>query len=164
MNFNRKRHKVLELLSKSRIQFDSGRTEPNFKLGVSFDDLKKELECDLDTCELIYSKLYYEKEVEYTDTSVKGLFSTQKGLTSFSEKKYLKENEKIIVNYLRNFVQIAVPILSLTVAILAISLKINNAKEDTDNKIMILKKKLDNQQKIIQEMKQNQKVSIKNEK
>lgn len=85
MNFNRQRHKVLKLLSVSRIQFDSGRKKANFKLGVSF--------VDLDTCELIYSTLYNENEVEYTNTAVIGLISTQKGLKSYSEKKYLKENQ-----------------------------------------------------------------------
>lgn len=156
MNFNRKRHKVLGLLSKSRIQFDSGKIESDFKLGVSFEELQKELKCDLNTCELIYSTLYYEKEVEHTDTAVYGLFSTQKGLTSYSEKKYLKENEKLIVNYLRNFVQIVIPILSLIVAILALTLKLDNVKEETDRKIEHLKKTIDEQEKILQEIRRDQ--------
>jgi len=154
MNFNRKRHKVLQLLSTSRIQFDSGRMESDFKLGVGFDDLQRELNCDLDTCELIYSTLYNEKEVEHTNTSVYGLFATQKGLTSYSERKYVKENNKIITNYSRNFVQIVIPILSLIVAILAISLKIDNANKDVNEKILDLQRQINKQSHIIGKFKQ----------
>ena len=151
MNFNRQRHKVLKLLSVSRIQFDSGRKKANFKLGVSF--------VDLDTCELIYSTLYNENEVEYTNTAVIGLISTQKGLKSYSEKKYLKENEKIIIEYIKNFVQIIIPILSLIVAIFAIKLKIQTSEEKINIKIENLEKQVENQNKLINKL-GNKKVNV----
>lgn len=159
MNFNRQRHKVLKLLSVSRIQFDSGRKKANFKLGVSFVDLQQELKCDLDTCELIYSALYNENEVEYTNTAVIGLISTQKGLKSYSEKKYLKENEKIIIEYIKNFVQIIIPILSLIVAIFAIKLKIQTSEEKINIKIENLEKQVENQNKLINKL-GNKKVNV----
>jgi len=155
MNFNRQRHKVLKLLSVSRIQFDSGRRNIDFKLGVSFDDLQKELNCDLDTCELIYSTLYDEKEVEYTNTSVIGLILSQKGLKSYSEKKYLKENEKIIIDYFKNFVQIVIPILSLVIAILTIQLKIDTSNDKTNKKIENLQIQLNKQEQIINDLRHN---------
>ena len=154
MNFNRKRHKTLQLLSVSRIQFDSGRTEKDFKLGVSFEDLQKELKCDLDTCELIYSTLYFEKEVEHTNTSVYGLFATQKGFTAYSDKKYIKENNKIILEYFKNFVQIVVPILSLIIALVAIIIKVDTLNRKTDIEIKTLNKELTLQKKEIGSLKQ----------
>jgi len=157
MNFNRQRHKVLKLLSVSRIQFDSGRRNADFKLGISFDDLQKELKCDLDTCELIYSTLYNEKEVEYTNTAVVGLMSSQKGLKSYSEKKYLKENEKIILDYFKNFVQIVIPVLSLIIAIFAIQLKIETSNDKTNKKIENLQIQLNKQKQFINDLKYNKK-------
>lgn len=155
MNFNRQRHKVLKLLSISRIQFDSGRRNADFKLGVSFDDLQKELNCDLDTCELIYSTLYNENEVEYTNTAVIGLISTQKGLKSYSDKKYLIENEKIIIDYIKNFVQIVIPILSLVIAILSIQLRIDTSNDKINKKIENLEIQLTKQEHIINDLRYN---------
>jgi hypothetical protein len=120
MNLNLKRHKTLEVLSIKRIQFDSGQIDSGFTLGVSFEELQSELKSDREKCEIIFAPLYNENEVEYTDVGVKGICLTQKGLTSFSNKKYVKENKKIILNWFKNFVQIAIPVLSLIVAILVI--------------------------------------------
>ncbi|WP_028123009.1 hypothetical protein [Epilithonimonas tenax] len=152
MDYNRQRHKVLKLLSVSKIQFNNGNRNSDFKFGVSYDNLQKELKYDADTCELVYAKLYQEGEVEHTNTAVFGLQATQKGLSSYSEKKYLKENEKLIFDYLRNFVQIAIPIFSLIVAILAIQLKIETTNDKTNKKIDNLQKQLDKQNKIIYEI------------
>lgn len=135
MNYNRKRHKTLEILSSKRIQFDSGQIEPNFILGVDFEDIKSLLNTDRDTCEIIFAPLYNNNEVEYTDIGVKGLFLTQKGLTSYSEKKYLKENNKIIISWLKNFVQIVIPVLALVVAVLSLTLKLRNFKIQSDKEI-----------------------------
>lgn len=86
MNFNRKRHKTLEILSYRRIQFDSGQMDSSFVLGVDFKEIGSKLNVDRNTCEIIFASLYNQKEVEYTNVGVEGLFLTQKGLTSFSEK------------------------------------------------------------------------------
>ena len=130
MDFNRKRHKTLKFLSHNRVLFDSGQTENNFSLGKSFTDIEEELNYDRSNCELVFSKLYFDEEVKHTNTSVFGLYLTQKGLDSFTNKKYVKENNKIIVNWFRNFAQIVIPILSLSVAILVLFLKFNSISAD----------------------------------
>jgi len=149
MNLNRKKHKTLELLSVSRIQFESGEMDSETKFGVSFEDLQSELNCDRKESELVFSTLYSNEEIEYTNVDVEGLISTRKGLTSFSEKKYLKENNKIIVNWFRNFVQIVIPILSLSIAFLALSIKINDINSKTSKEIKAIELKLESIQNSI---------------
>ncbi|MDP3312241.1 hypothetical protein [Lutibacter sp.] len=77
MNFNRKRHKTLKLLSPSFILFNSDQLTSEDKFGVSFADLEKELKYDRYDCEKVFSRLYRDGEVKYTNTSVVGLHLTQ---------------------------------------------------------------------------------------
>ncbi len=67
--------------------------------------------------------------------------STQKGLSSFSQKKCLTKNNTIITNWFKNFVQIIVPILSLIVVILAITLKINSLNSKNTIEIEAIEQK-----------------------
>jgi hypothetical protein len=101
MKYNLKRHKTLEILSNNRILFNSPNPGKNFKLGVSFDIIEDKLNCDKNTCELIYSELYNCGEIKAVNHSFVGLYLTQEGLTSFSSKKYIKKNNDIILMYLK---------------------------------------------------------------
>jgi len=132
MNFNRKRHKVLQLLAVSRIQFESRDMGQDFKFGISFSDLEKELRCNKATGELIYSELYAQNEIEHTDTAVYGLIATQNGLASFSNRKYLRKNNLELLDIFRNVVQIFIPVLSLIIAILAIVIKVDTLDRKTN--------------------------------
>lgn len=140
MNFNRKRHKTLKILSKKYIQFESGQTESNFILGTDFKDLRSKLKCDKNKCELVFAPLFTNVEVEYTNVGVDGLSLTQIGLTAFVEKKYSKQNNAILLGWLKTFVQIVIPILSLIVAILAITIKIKNLNSETSREIEAIEK------------------------
>ncbi|WP_299278932.1 hypothetical protein [uncultured Psychroserpens sp.] len=135
MNYNRKRHKVLKSLSESRIKFDSGTGESGWKLGVGFDTLCKSLKCDREKLEVILSELYLNKDIEYTNVDVDEVFSTQQGLVTFASKKYIKENNKLILNWLKNFNQILIPVLSLIIAIVALTIKFNSIQKEIENNL-----------------------------
>ncbi|GAL69085.1 hypothetical protein [Jejuia pallidilutea] len=158
MNLNRKRHKTLKLLSVSRIQFESGQSDSKTKFGMSFDELQKELKCDRTKCELIFSPLYSNEEIKYTNVDVEGLISTRKGLTAFSEKKYLKENDKIIVNWLRNFVQIVIPVLALLIAYVSLTTKLESLKTQSDKELQVVKKSMLEQKERIKELENKTKI------
>lgn len=136
MNINIRRHKVLQILSIKRINGELGnRTEP---LEVSFDEIYKKLKCN--EAVLIFSKLFSEKEIAYHNAfGVKGLYLTKEGLVAFSNKKYIKEYYSILVGYLKDFVQIFIPILSLCIAFLALSLKHLDTEKSLNNRIDSLK-------------------------
>lgn len=135
MNFNRKRHKILKLLSPSFILFNSDQMTSEDKFGVSFDNLERELKYNRNDCEKVFSRLYSDEEVKYTNTSVVGLHLTQKGLDSFTNKKYLKENYDLIIDWIKDFVQIIIPILSLLIAFFALTSRFNSISEKIENKV-----------------------------
>ena len=114
---------------------NSGQRKPNFKLGKSFDDICRELKCDRNTCEEIFSKLYLNEEVKYTNVTWKGLYLTKNGLNSYASKKYLKENNSIVFGWFKVFTQIVVPIMSLMIAVLALTLKFDSITEKIETKV-----------------------------
>ncbi|MBC7486743.1 MAG: hypothetical protein H7282_08325 [Cytophagaceae bacterium] len=85
---------------------------------------------------LLYSKLHQDSEADfYSVSGNEGLYATDKGVTSFSEKKYVLENEKIFFDRLKNWTQIIIPVLSLSATILVITLaeiRINKKQEDVN--------------------------------
>ena len=66
--------------------------------------------------------MYDEKEIEYHDANgVIGIFSTEKGLASFSSKKYYKLFWNNIFDNLKSIIQIIIPVLSLVITIMVIN-------------------------------------------
>jgi hypothetical protein len=119
MRYNIKRHKVLEILSERRVKFDTGQFSWD-SLGVDFSELEEKLNVNRDEIGLILASLYSNEEVEYTDVDVEGVFATQKGLSAYSESKYLNQNWNLIKKWLLDIVQIFIPVLSLLVALVAV--------------------------------------------
>ena len=158
INLNRKRHKTLKLLSDSFIKFNSDQTNSYFKFGVSFIDLMNELNCDRNKLEIIIGTLYLNEEVKYTNVDVEGLISTLKGFNSFSDKKYIKENDKIIINWLKNFVQIVIPVLALLIAYVSLTAKLDNLKKLSDKELQEVKKSMQEQKERIELLENKSKI------
>ena len=141
MRFNLKRHKVLGSLSKNHFDANSEKQNKNFKLGLSFSEIDGILKVNPFMREKICAKLLSEKEIEFANTKVTGFFLTDKGFDSYSSEKYIVENNKIIVKYIKNFVQIVIPIASLIIAILVLSLKINTVTKNIQEKVLLTTEK-----------------------
>jgi hypothetical protein len=93
MDINLKRHQLLRILSKQRIKVETKKSEI---LGISFDEIFKELKCNEDELVLITAELYDLDEIKYFDfKQIKGVFVRPKGLKAFSNEKYLKIKEDI---------------------------------------------------------------------
>jgi hypothetical protein len=117
---NIKRHKTLKLLAEKRILGEIG--ELKEPLGVKYEDIYKYIKCNKKEAVLIFSKLFRDEEVAFHNAyDIVGLSMTKEGLSSYSSKKYIQENKTILTNYLKNFVQIFIPIASLTIAFLALT-------------------------------------------
>ncbi|GGE22950.1 hypothetical protein [Psychroflexus salis] len=135
MNLYLKRHKLLEILTKKRILLESDLSDDNL-LGVSFTDIHKQLNCNRSELELIMSELYDLDEIGYHDTlGVVGLFTKDKGKSSYANKKYKRLYRNEITNLIKDFVQIIIPILSLLIASYAVSNKIESFNMNIKNKL-----------------------------
>lgn len=155
MNLDTKRHKLLAILTEQRKKVELKKDEFN-ALGVPFDKIYKELDCDEDELLSITSDLYTSEEIGYHNTyNIVGVFAKEKGLTAFSNKKYhnrVIERRKEIVKF---FVQTVIPILALVVAILSLSLKFDNLKMQSDKELQKLEDKLLKQKMRIDSMETN---------
>lgn len=141
LRYNIKRHKTLELLSAKRILGESGQL--NEPLGVKYEDIYSYLNCNEKEGVLIFSRLFLEKEIAYHNAyGVKGLCLTKEGLTAFSNKKYIHENYSIVTNFLKNIVQIFIPLASLVIAYLALTLRQNEINDKHEKEKIILEKRL----------------------
>lgn len=149
MRYNLSRHSLLKKLAEKLHSVDNDQSSIKASLvGLTLDEIDAHLKRNKTQRELILSGLGEAKEIEaFRDGSdrVAGYFITDNiGLNSVVEKKYLNRNNDIIVNWLKNSVQIFIPIASLTIAILALSLKISISEKITDHKIEALKSNITN--------------------
>jgi hypothetical protein len=157
MKLDLKKHKLLTLLSDKTIRAESGQLLEGESLGVSFEDLTKEMRCDILKLNLIAAELYLNKEIGYFDNEIKGLFCDKNGLISFSNNKYKERYWKSFWDKMLTANKLLIPILSLIVAILAISLSMSDKEYKTDlhkiiqsqERILLLEKTIEFQSKEI---------------
>ncbi len=135
MNINLKRHNLLGILFKPRSEWEINKAE-NIAIGVPFDKICNELNCQKDELPLITSELFSSDEIGPQNThGIVGLCAKPKGLTAYSNKKYKRLNNARIKNNLKDFVQIIIPVFALVVAILTLSIKIENLNTKTAKEI-----------------------------
>jgi hypothetical protein len=134
MRYNRTRHFLLGILSrKFNEDLSSQRAD---KSGLSYEEVDDFLRKRKKDRTLIVSELYENEEIKFFDLdNVKGyMINPIKGLSAYTSKKYLNRNNEIILNWLKNTVQIFIPIASLIVAVLALSLRQATLNEKNDLK------------------------------
>jgi len=142
MNLELKRHKLLGILSKQRNDLELKKAEYN-ALGVPFEKIYAELNCNEDELKLITSELYSADEIGYHDAhNIVGVFAKDNGLSAFANKKYSRIYWKRISDLTKNAVQIVIPILSLLIAFIALTIKIETLNKSTENKIDNLEKQV----------------------
>ena len=149
MNLYKKRHKLLEILSKHRKNVELNKSKYNY-LGVSFDDIYNELKCNDEELHLITSELYTSEEIGYHDAyNIVGLFAKDKGLSAFSNKKYIKLWWENLFNISKNIVQIFIPVFSLIIAYVALTAKSNQLQKQSEKELQEVKELILKQQKDI---------------
>lgn len=90
MNIDRKRHKLLGILTEQRKNVELKKKDYD-TLGVPFTTLYEKLKCDEDCLHSITSELYSLDEIKYHDANqIIGLYVRPLGMTAFTNKKYLK--------------------------------------------------------------------------
>jgi hypothetical protein len=148
MNYNVKRHKLLELLSNQNINVQL--EKPGFMaLGVSYEEIYSKLNLTDFQLLKLTSELYENKEIGYHNAyDIEGLYAENKGISAFSNKKYLKLYRKGIIEYIKDIIQILIPVLSVIIAFLALTIKIQNVNSENEehfkdirNEILLMDKK-----------------------
>lgn len=149
MNIEFKRHKLLKILSIHRNKVELNKGDYN-ALGVSFKKIYCELKCTEDQLKVISSELYSEDEIGYHNAhNIVGVFAKRNGLTAFANRKYIRIYWKRAFDLAKNIIQIVIPILSLLIAFLALTIKVETLNKSNKEKIdklemeiKILKKEL----------------------
>lgn len=154
MNLNKKRHKLLELLSIQLNNFNLKKSYNNTQ-AIDFETIYKELNCTEDELEIITSELYTCDEIDYYRNKFVGLFAKKNGLTAFSNEKYLNINRKNRIENIKSFVQIVIPVFALIVAILSFTMKFDNLKKQYKKELQEVKLLLLKQQKRIEVLESN---------
>ncbi len=137
-DINRKRHKLLGILSIQRNNFNLKKASNNTQ-AIDFETILKELNCNEDELQIITSELYSCDEIDDYTYSFKGLFAKKNGLTSFSNKKYVNIIRKNRIENAKSFVQIVIPIFSLIIAYVAITTKSENIQKQYGKELQEVK-------------------------
>ena len=138
MRFNRKRHLLLKVLTKKLLQYPK-RKGDNIEgelVGLTFNEVDNLLKTNKFERHIILSELIKYDEIKIFNTKSSGIIIEPRiGVSAFSNKKYKKKNEDIIIGWFKVFAQIVVPIMSLTVAVLVLTLKFNSITESIESKV-----------------------------
>ncbi|WP_420553084.1 hypothetical protein [Tenacibaculum aiptasiae] len=151
MNLDRKRHKLLELLTKQRKNVELKKNGFD-TLGVPFKILLEELNCNEDQLHSITSELYSSDEIKYHDANqVIGLYVRPLGMTAFTNKKYLKRINTRIKDIIKFWIAIIAIAISLGSFYISKVKNISNSAFDKESKE--LKLKIDTMETQLKEMK-----------
>jgi hypothetical protein len=148
MRYNKTRHRILHnLYRKYNNDLDSidltgpRKTTGADKAGLTFIEIDNILKDKKNERELILSELYKNKEIIFFDLEVgKGcMIDEDFGISAYSNKKYLNENDKII----KNLVIFILPIIGLIIAITNLYLKFDSFKETKNAEIENLNSRIE---------------------
>lgn len=93
------------------------------KAGLSFPEIESLLKIDSFNRKLLLSEMYQSEEIiSFNLNNREGVFlDNSHGMHSLANNKYLKKNMEIIREWIKDSVQVVIPILSLLITILVIA-------------------------------------------
>ena len=170
MRFNLTRHQLLKLLTEKFVsenkKIGRGQTIPADIVGLSLDEIDKQLNISPNQRELILSELIESDEIIcFTLKEIGYIINEKKGISALANKKYINRNWKIILDWIKNFVQIIIPVLALVIAYVSLTSKLDSLKTQSDKELQEVKnimlgqkkriEKLENQSKILPNQKKD---------
>ncbi len=145
IKLNRKRHFLLKKLSEKFLE-QADNKSPNLTadlIGFSFKEIDSFLKVNTEQRELIISELDKNNEIDFYEFKERGCFIDKNGLSALAEKKYINRNQDIYLNWLRNFVQLFIPVASLIIAYVALSMNIAKNKKENNAEIKSLENRIE---------------------
>lgn len=142
MAYNKNLHKLLKIMYSYGDYPDFG---DHATLGsFSHDELKEKLKLSKVDVALLLRNLVDNNEIKKIEEAI--FIISPLGMKAYTTGKYIKAYRKSIVDNVKDIATIIVPVLSLIVAILAISLKFNGP---TKEEFIVLQKKIEKIEKEI---------------
>lgn len=158
MNSNLLRHRLLGILTRQYIIAEKS-SEP---LGVSFKNIETELKSSESVVRMSLSELFENKEIGYHDAyDIVGVHATEKGVASFSNKKYWRIYWTNIKESVKYWFQILVPVLSLLVALFAVTHDFKKHNEESNIQLQEMKSQIELLQSQIEQLKFHQTDTLK---
>ncbi|MCG8806409.1 hypothetical protein G1K75_12180 [Tenacibaculum finnmarkense] len=131
MNQNINKHKILQsLFEKKDDRIDS----------INKDEFIKKLHLNPEICTFIFETLKDDNEVDFLNVRRADIYITEQGKKALFSEKYKKQNENVIIGFFKIFTQIAIPILSLTIAFIALTLKLTYFSKTIEEKVNLKNK------------------------
>ena len=152
-NINHKKHKLLKCLSRHYIHYwqKSHGLERDY---LTFTELQQKLGWNLTQLELIYIGLEKEGELEQKVDNINNyLRIKEKGISSYTDNKYIDRFYKTIFGYLKDIAGIIIPILSLVIAYLAIVSKVESRSIEKEKSLKAIEIQLKQVTEKINELK-----------
>lgn len=147
MNSNLLRHKLLRILSE---RFAYAEDKSGETLGVSFDEIYRQLKCNETELRILISELLENKEIGYVDDDIIiGLHAWEKGVAAYSTKKYKYVFWKKVFGSISMSVNIIIPVFSFIISCIALYVSIttsNSAQKYKEQQAVEQQSKLQTQQ------------------
>lgn len=155
MNNNLKRKKLLNELFRV-YNDDHIKPKPANEVGITFKQIDTLLNVNQPKRNLILSELWNSKEIIlFKHNEGNGCFISDLGMESCSNKKYKRKNEDIFLSWLKNFTQIFIPIASLIITIIVLSINPKNNYNKLDTELQTIKQKVEYIEKVQNKKEQN---------
>jgi len=136
MDKNIKRHKFLKLLANERKDLIS-KNDSNDIIGISREKLMKKLRCSNLGLNIIISEPILSKEIDHYDRDgIKGFYLRDEGFKELVDRKYIRRFWKYYGDKTKKAIDISIPVLSLIVAIIAVSYSKASQKENLNNQLI----------------------------
>ncbi|AIZ42458.1 hypothetical protein [Cellulophaga baltica] len=146
MNYNKKRHLILKVLTKKMLEYPKkkGETIDGWLVGLTMDEVDSLLNSDKVERHIILSELIKSEEIKIFNTEKQGVFIEPRiGIAAYSDEKYIRLNNDRIKRNIKDLLQIIIPVLSLIIAVLALSIKVNSWNSETEKEIDSLEKRIE---------------------
>ncbi|TJY31311.1 hypothetical protein [Pontimicrobium aquaticum] len=129
------------------------------RVGLTFDEIEEKLKISPHKRELILSELNKADEIVFFSLDKLGCMIDEKnGIPALTDKKYINRNWKIILDWIKNFVQIVIPVLALVIAYVSLTSKLDSLKTQSDKELQEVKNIMLEQKKRIEELENQSKI------
>lgn len=155
MNDNFTRHKILKVLSAKLVENDVAHAngENSGTWAVPFKEISEKTKCSEFKIRQAVSVLLDNKEVFLNNVEFNGLGVEEAGLSAFSTNKYLNIYKSSIINFIKDLVQIFIPVISMAITLIAVSNSNHNVKIDKiETKLQEMQVSLTNTEEYIKKL------------
>jgi len=143
MNSNLLRHRLLGILSRQYVISENSDSD-SIPLGVAFEKIYKELKCNEQELRISISELYENAEIGYYNVrNIVGLHAFERGIASYSTKKYRWVFFKNIIGSISISTNIIIPIFSFVISCIALYISVDRDKTKDTTELNTLKQRLE---------------------